>query len=107
MAIRFTCGNRSDNETILRVSTRALDRAFAATDPEMYALSENKIAFLMDELAGQVITAPVIGVYEGQLIFENGRHRARVALRQGVKVIPVIVEKDNVAAVRDLLKIYR
>jgi ParB-like chromosome segregation protein Spo0J len=33
----------------------------------------------------------------------NGRHRARAALLQGLKTIPVVVDKDNVVEVRALL----
>ena len=58
---------------------------------------------MLKHLDGQTFRAPIVGVLDGRICFENGRHRARVARRQGLKVIPVIVDKDNVAAVRELL----
>jgi hypothetical protein len=102
--MRFTCSFRRDDQTILRVSPGALDRAFAATDPQLYAsVHPGKVAHLMALPADARINAPVIGVYDGRLIFENGRHRARAALLLGLEAIPVIVDKDNVAEVRGLL----
>jgi hypothetical protein len=38
---------------------------------------------------------------------KKSTHRARAALLQGLKVIPVIVDKDNVAEVRALLARFR
>jgi hypothetical protein len=82
--MRFDCSYRRDDQTFLRVSPGALDRAFAATSPRFYAsVHPGKIAQLMalpdDEL--NEIKAPIVGVYEGCLTFENGRHRARAACR--------------------------
>ena len=73
MALRFTYSNRRDDQIVLRVSPRALDRAFAATDPDLYRT------------------------------VSNGRHRARVAMLQGLKVIPVIVYRNNAAEVHQVL----
>jgi hypothetical protein len=93
-----------DDQIILRVNPRALDRAFAATDPLFYAsVVSGRVDQLMAMPADERIRAPVIGATEGRLVFKNGRHRARAALLQGHKVIPVIVDKDNVAEVRKLL----
>ena len=104
MTIRFTCSGRCEDQTILRGSTHALDRAFAATDPLFYAtVSDGKVTRLMELPTDARIKAPIIGVFEGHLCFENGRHRARAAMLQGLKVIPVIVDKENAAEVRQLL----
>jgi hypothetical protein len=104
MPLKFTSGYLRDDQTVLRVSPRALDRAFAATDPKVYrTISEVKVTWMLKHLDGQTFRAPIVGVLDGRICFENGRHRARVARRQGLKVIPVIVDKDNVAAVRELL----
>jgi hypothetical protein len=37
MPLKFRCQYRRDDQVILRVSPRALDCAFAATDPLFYA----------------------------------------------------------------------
>jgi hypothetical protein len=37
------------------------------------------------------------------LNFQNGRHRARAALRLGRKTIVVVVDRDNADEVRELL----
>jgi hypothetical protein len=108
MALRFSCSNRREDQVILRVSPRALDRAFAATDPQFYAsVSIAKVARLLELPADERIPAPIIGAYDGRIGFENGRHRARAAMLQGLKVIPVIVYRDNAAAVRELLARFR
>ena len=84
MALRFTCAYRSDRETFLHVSTRALDRAFAAANPELYAVvHEATVKSLMAYDNEDPLKAPIIGVYDGVLNFQNGRHRARAALRLG------------------------
>jgi hypothetical protein len=102
--MRFDCSDRHEDQTILRVNPGALDRAFAATSPRLYAsVHPGKVAHLMALPADVCINAPSVGVYEGCLTFENGRHRARAALLLGLKAIPVIVDKDNVAEVRGLL----
>lgn len=107
MPLRFHCAC-GDDQTYLYVSTHALDRAFAASDPEAYAaVSEAKVDLLaeLDRSAdNEVLRAPIIAVGEdGRLWFENGRHRARAALQLGRKSIPVIVYENNVTAVRELL----
>jgi hypothetical protein len=108
MPLRFTCSGRRDDQTFLRVSPRALDRAFAATDPQFYAsVSGDRVAQLMELPADECIKAPIIGVCDGRIGFENGRHRARAAMLQGLRVIPVIVDRDNAAEVRDLLAGFR
>ena len=95
---------RGKDEVVLRVSPYALDRAFAATDPEMYqSVHDGKVAQLMKLPEGTRVPAPKIAACDGRLGFEDGRHRARVAKLQGLKVIPVLVPKDNVADVRQLL----
>jgi hypothetical protein len=59
MTLHFTCENRRDDQTYLRVSTRALDRAHAATDPVLHqSVSEGKVA-------GETLKAPIVGAYEG------------------------------------------
>jgi hypothetical protein len=101
--VAFSCFCHED-QVILQVSPRALDRAFAATDPRFYAsVVSARVKQLMAMPADERVRAPVIGATEGRLVFKNGRHRARAALLQGLKVIPVIVDKDNVAEVRALL----
>jgi hypothetical protein len=108
MPLKFTGSNRRDDQTILRVSPRALDRAFAATNPAFYrTVSEVKVTWMMKHLDGKTLKAPILGVLDGRIHFENGHHLARAARRQGLKVIPVIVDKDNVAAVRELLARFR
>jgi hypothetical protein len=57
----------------------------------------------MELPADECIGAPVVGVCNGRVGFENGRHPARAAVLLGRKVIPVIVYRDNVAEVRELL----
>ena len=82
--IQFHC-TRSAREVILRVSTSALDRAVAATDPVAYAgVNLDKVALLA--AAEARLRAPQVDVFEGCLGFINGRHRARAALWQGRKV---------------------
>jgi len=82
---------------------RALDRAFATTDPQFYAsVRDGWVAQLMELPADEPIRAPIVGAYDGRICFENGRHRARAAMLQGL-TIPVIVDRDNAAEVRELL----
>ena len=102
--MRFTCSNRRDYETILRVSPRTLDLAFAATDPRLYALVRpGRVEQLMKVPDESPLGAPSIWVADGCLHFENGRHRARAAMLLGLRTIPVVVDPDNVTAVRELL----
>ena len=56
---------------------------------------------------GTRLKAPRIAAGYGRFGFINGRHRARVALLQGRKVPPVLVPKDNVAEVREVLSRFR
>lgn len=108
MALHFHC-TRRDDQVVLQVSTRALDRAHAATDPQQYLrIGAGGAASLMQwSTDDEPIRAPQISVYDGQLSFTDSRHRARAALLQGRKVIPVIVHRDNVADVRALLAQFR
>ena len=65
----FTCEGRCDDQTILRVSPRALDHTFAATDPELYAsVSDGRVAELMELSADERIKAPIIGVSDGRIV---------------------------------------
>jgi hypothetical protein len=102
MALCFHC-RRLEGEVVLRVSNRALDRAFAATDPGMYQLDPRKIEWMLAFPDGTRLRAPRIAAQDGRIGFINGRHRARAALLQGLKVLPVLVFKDNVAQVREVL----
>ncbi len=62
--IRFHCSRR-DDEVILRVSPRALDRAHAATDPHCYlSVDDRRATRLMQWSPDEPITAPEIGVYD-------------------------------------------
>jgi hypothetical protein len=106
MGLRFFCV-QGERETVLRVSPVALDRAFRATNPEQYKHDDWRIARLLDLPENTRVGAPQIGVYEGRLGFVNGRHRALVAKLQGLKVIPVLVRKDNVLETREMLAKYR
>ena len=95
MTIRFRC-NHDGGKIVLRVSTGALDRAFAATDPEFYrSVSTAKVDRMLSWPDGARLQAPIVGAHEGRLSFQNGRHRARAALLQGSRTIPVIVDRDN------------
>ena len=108
MSLRFTCSGRRDGAIILRVSPHALDRAFAATDPQFYAsVSADRVARLMELPTDECIKAPIVGVCNGRICFENGRHRARAAMLQGLKVIPIIVDRSNAVEVRELLARFR
>jgi hypothetical protein len=108
MPLRFTCSGRRADQTFLRVSPRTLDRAFAATDPQFYAsVFAGRVARLMELPADECIKAPIIGVCNGRIGFENGRHRARAAMLQGLRAIPVIVDRNNAAEVRELLARFR
>jgi hypothetical protein len=107
MTIKFYCARR-DDEMMLTVSPLALDRAFATTNPEQYqSVCDGKVMSLMKLPAAERIKAAIIGAYDGRIQFQNGRHRARVAMLRGRKTIPIIVYKDNVDAVRELLAKFR
>ena len=67
------------------------------------SVRDGLVARLMQYRSEERIKAPIIEAYDGRLYFQNGRHRARAALRPGFKVIPVVVYKKNVAEVRELL----
>jgi hypothetical protein len=105
MTIKFDCSlRRREDEALLRISPYSLDRAYAATDPEMYqSVHDGKVAWLQRLPEATRVPAPKIGATEGRIWFEDGRHRARVAKLQGRKVLPVLVHKDNIAEVRQLL----
>ena len=107
MALRFTCAFRRDDEVILRVNPAALDRAFAATDSEFHAsVHDGKVDELMQPI-DEPIKAPIVGACDGQIYFVNGRHRARAAMRLGLRVIPIVVDHDNAAEVRALLERFK
>ena len=53
------------------------------------------------------IRMPRIGAYDGQIGFEDGRHRALLAKQQGLRIMPVAVRRDNVAEVRAVLSKWR
>jgi hypothetical protein len=90
MPLRFyrVCGK---NEVAIIVGTRALDRTFAATNPEFYeVVSDDRVAELMG--LDEPVRAPSIRAYDGRICFESGRQRARAALLQGRRTISVIVQ---------------
>ena len=102
--IRFHCRHGYDDHVVLRISPARLDRAFAATDPEFYAtVHEGTVAALMALPDGVRLQAPIVGACDGAIYFRNGRHRARAAVRLGLRVIPAIVPVDDVLALRALL----
>jgi hypothetical protein len=103
--IKFDCSlRRREDEVVLRVSPHALDRAFQATaDPGLYELDDWRLERLLEMPEGTRVAAPKIGALDGRICFEDGRHRARIAKLQGRKVIPVLVRKDNITEVRELL----
>jgi hypothetical protein len=72
-------------------------------DPEFYAsVEDGRVAE-----SGDPIKAPIVGVCDGRIGVQNGRHRARAALLLGRKTIPIVVDKDNVAELRELLARFR
>jgi hypothetical protein len=111
MHLKFTCQPRREGQTTLRVNPATLDRAFAATNPLLYgSVSEGKVQELMElEIPADSdgLRVPVVGVTDGRIKFEDGRHRARAAARLGLKAIPVIVHKDDVAGLRAVLAKFR
>ena len=111
MHLKFTCQPRRDNQLLLRVNPATLDRAFAATDPLLYgSVSEGKVGkFMALEIPADSdgLSAPVVGVTDGRIEIEDGLHRARAAARLGLKAIPVIVHKDDVAELRAVLAKFR
>ena len=63
MTLRFHC-NRGGDEVVLRVSPATLDRAFAATDPELHgSVSAGKVEWMLSRPDGERLQAPIVGAY--------------------------------------------
>jgi hypothetical protein len=108
MALKFDCSlRRREDEVVLRVSPRTLDRALAATNPEFYRPDDWRIQRLLELPEGTRVAIPKIGACDGCFGFEDGRHRMWAAKQQGLKVIPVAVRKTNVAELQQLLSRFR
>ena len=88
MAIRFTCRALSDDETVLKVSPAALVRALEATNSMQRGIRQDKIDRLAKlpklDACGYLLRVPIprVGVCNGVLVFEDGRHRTRLAAQQ-------------------------
>jgi hypothetical protein len=66
MPLKFRCQYRRDDQVILRVSPRALDRAFTATDPLFYAsVNTFKVRQLMAIPDDDPVPVPIVGVIDG------------------------------------------
>jgi hypothetical protein len=98
--------NEGKDDHHARIYDRCRARLIAPSPPLirsfMHSVRDGWVAQLMELPADEPIRAPIVGAYDGRICFENGRHRARAAMLQGL-TIPVIVDRDNAAEVRELL----
>jgi hypothetical protein len=89
--------------SVLDVDPRELIRAHQATDPDM--AEYKKVPGIQKHVdKGGKLGMPEVGALYGQLRFTNGRNRSMWAAQQGLRSIPIAVDKGNEADVLGLLK---
>jgi len=92
-------------QTVMHVDPVAFQKAYQATDPEF---AKNLIAGRTERLKqfvaeGNPVALPEVGAVNGRLGVNNGRHRLALAAEQGLKQVPIAVDKGNEQAVKDVI----